>query len=350
MTAMDEQQMHADRQAWAWWNRVRRGGMPPAELEAFGERMAEPGHAEAYAACEWSGTCVQALDRNGDRQWRAWQEEALSRARAGAPKVEPLADWNSLVFRPAARAPRRRRSRVWRHAAGLAACLGLAAVLAWPWLQQPAPVLDYDAGQGTREVLLPDGTHLTLDAGSSVAYRELRDRRSLELRQGRIYLEVAKDAGLPQFLVRSGPVDTLVLGTRFQVSREVDRIEVVLEEGAVRMQRQDSGAVTTLAPGDRVWSQPDAGGFGRDRISPGRALAWTRGRLFFEDVPLSQAVVEVNRHTTGVRLELADPEVADLRVSGIFLAGDAELVAASWEATLPIRTEHHGGRITLSRR
>src|SRR3546814_2464756 len=55
-------------------------------------------------------------------------------------------------------------------------------------------------------------------------------------------------------------------------------------------------------------------------------MAWTRGRLLFENVPLAKAVAEVNRYSKDVRIELADPRLEQLRVSGSYLAGDAELV------------------------
>src|SRR3546814_5919078 len=79
-------------------------------------------------------------------------------------------------------------------------------------------------------------------------------------------------------------------------------------------------------------------------------MAWTRGRLLFENVPLVKAVAEVNRYSKDVRIELADPRLEQLRVSGSYLAGDAELVVAAWEATLPVRARHHDGRIILTRK
>lgn len=276
----------------------------------------------------------------------------MQRAHAGGPKVEPLADWSSdVVFSPAPRACGRGGFRVWRYAAALAACVGLAAVLL-PSLRQPpqAPVLEYEATSQTREVLLPDGTHLILDVGTRVAYREERGDRRLDLGKGRVYLQVARKPGLPRFVVHSGDIDTTVLGTRFQVSRGFAGTEVVLEEGSVQVRSRNAGASATLAPGKRARWQATKGEFVLEPVSPAQAMAWTRGRLLFENATLAEAVAEVNRYATGVRLELADERAASLRISGSFVAGDAELVAASWVATLPLRAQHHGDHITLSHR
>lgn len=351
MTAMREQeQTEMEAQALAWWTRLRRSGMQPAELEAFGIWMAVPAHAQAYADCEWSAACIRALDRRRDPQLKAWKAQAMQRARDGAPKVEPLANWSDLVFAPTARAHRHPGSRFWHHAAALAACLGLVAVLL-PWQRStPATVLHYQAGNQTRDVLLPDGTRLTLDAGTAVDYTQNGRSRRLHLAAGRVYLQVAKNPAHPRFVVRSGGVETVVLGTRFQVSHNAYRTEVMLEEGKVRMQRLGTALSATLTPGERAWWQASAGEFRKAKASPSKALAWTRGRLLFEDTTLTDAVAEVNRYADGVQVELADPRVGQLRISGSFVAGDAELVVASWEAILPLRARHQGNRITLTLR
>src|SRR3546814_2480158 len=84
-------------------------------------------------------------------------------------------------------------------------------------------------------------------------------------------------------------------------------------------------------------------------LNPAKAMAWTRGRLLFEDVPLTTAAAEVNHYSKDVQIELADPQLEQLRVSGSYLAGDAELVVAAWEAKLPVRERNQEGRNILNR-
>src|SRR3546814_20253466 len=60
--------------------------------------MATPAHVVAYADCEWSATCLAALDEQGDPQWTAWKDSAMQRAREANPKVEPLANSSDLVL------------------------------------------------------------------------------------------------------------------------------------------------------------------------------------------------------------------------------------------------------------
>src|SRR3546814_7253651 len=106
----------------------------------------------------------------------------MQRAREANPKVEPLANWSDLVF---ARAPKPHRYQGIRfflkHALPLPACLVLVFAL-FSWQRPEATtVLHYQAGKATRQVLLPDGTYLTLDAGTAVDYMERSEEHTSEL-------------------------------------------------------------------------------------------------------------------------------------------------------------------------
>jgi transmembrane sensor len=347
-TSVSEQQrIQIDSEAREWLRNVQRGDLKPEELEEFGRWMAVPAHAEAFAVGEWSSACIKALDHRSAPQWNGWKEEAMHRAVVGTPKVEALANWSDLVFSPTSPSRRRTGARFIKATLALAAALAVVAV-GFRWQQAATPdVLHYQADNTTRSVLLPDGTHLTLDAGTSVDYTRLGSMRRLVLPAGRVYLQVTKDPRHSPFVVASGQVETVVLGTRFQVSQTAGRTEVVLEEGKVRMQQPGSSLSTTLAPGQRGWWTVGASSFQTATANPSSVLAWTRGRLLFENVSLAEAIVDVNRYSRHVKIELADPNVGQLKVSGSYVAGDPELVVAAWEATMPVRAKQVGNQIKL---
>src|SRR3546814_11714298 len=85
-------------QAIAWWRKLQYGKPSRAELEEFGAWMATPAHVVAYADCEWSATCLAALDEQGDPQCTAWQVSAMQRAREANTKVEQPANWSDPVL------------------------------------------------------------------------------------------------------------------------------------------------------------------------------------------------------------------------------------------------------------
>jgi transmembrane sensor len=56
------------------------------------------------------------------------------------------------------------------------------------------------------------------------------------------------------------------------------------------------------------------------------AVAWRRGQVSLDDVPLSTAAAEMNRYNAR-QIVIEDPRAAALRVNGLFQAGDSESFA-----------------------
>ena len=177
----ERQRSLIDAQARAWQLKLQQGELQSEEMEEFGQWMCVPAHSAAYADCEWSSVCIDALDKQDDSEWNQWKQDALERARTGGPKVEPLANWSDLVFSPNANYAKNARPRILKPLIALAACFALVA-FGFSWQRATnTNVLHYQAVDSTREVLLPDGTRLTLDAGTSVDYTRVGNTRRLSL-------------------------------------------------------------------------------------------------------------------------------------------------------------------------
>jgi transmembrane sensor len=67
------------------------------------------------------------------------------------------------------------------------------------------------------------------------------------------------------------------------------------------------------------------------------ATAWTRGKLIFDEAPLSEVIAEFNRYSAR-RLIVDDPELQKFHISGVFPSSDpgrvAELLRQRFGATL----------------
>lgn len=61
--------------------------------------------------------------------------------------------------------------------------------------------------------------------------------------------------------------------------------------------------------------------------------------LVFNDTPLGEAVAEMNRYAAHPIL-LADPSLANLRISGVFKTGDPEHFAESVSEAFPVAIAH----------
>ncbi|WP_114940970.1 FecR family protein [Mucilaginibacter endophyticus] len=125
-------------------------------------------------------------------------------------------------------------------------------------------------------LLLPDGTKVWLNAGSSLKYPTSFSgvaKRAVEL-TGEGYFEVAKDAHHP-FIVSSAGQEVEVLGTHFDISSYPDDAKALttLLEGSVRINNN------LLKPGQQaVVTAHQLKIFDIDAQS---AIAWTKGRFHF---------------------------------------------------------------------
>ena len=184
-------------------------------------------------------------------------------------------------------------------------------------------VIAYATGTGEqRDVMLLDGSTLTLDTQSLVDVRFAAQARDLTLREGRAHFDVAHDAARP-FIVEAGAYQVVATGTAFDVRLDAEAVTVTLMEGEVRIARNagDAAALVTLQPGQQ-WVAPQTGAaFVRD-VDVGAAGVWRSGRIVLDNTALGDAVQEFNRYLDAP-IELADEDVMALTVSGQFRTRDA---------------------------
>jgi transmembrane sensor len=60
-------------------------------------------------------------------------------------------------------------------------------------------------------------------------------------------------------------------------------------------------------------------------VDSARANAWTTGNVEFDEATLEEVIRDVNRYTAK-EFVIADPDLADIRLTGRFRLGDAESV------------------------
>ncbi|WP_306396296.1 DUF4880 domain-containing protein [Telluria beijingensis] len=200
----------------------------------------------------------------------------------------------------------------------------------------------YRAGIGEqRPLLLADRSAVRLNTATDLAVRYTDAARLLQLERGEIYVETAPDAhGQPRpFLVDTDHGRLRALGTRFSVRAldGEDRTALHVLEHRVEVVLRASGERRIFEAGDSV--RFSAQSFdGQARPAPGApnaAPAWTRGMLEADDMRLDAFLQELARFRPGI--VRCAPEVAHLRVSGVFQLGDTDHVLDVVAQTLPVR-------------
>jgi transmembrane sensor len=299
-----------------------------------------------------------AQDRAGFERWlgadgehgRAWRRlQGINGQVAGGTAALEPAVTRATLARAAQAVPSRRRaikSLVW---AGVGGGALYVAQRQLPWRAELAAAMaDERTRSGERrELLLPDGTRLTLNTGTAVDIRFDARQRQVLLRHGEILVATASDPTGRPFAVHTREGSLEPLGTRFTVRRDeavadgdVAETRLAVSEGAVAVRpaaRADVAPVRVSA-GQQVR-------FTRDRVDAIEALSeatqsWTDGVLTAERQTLGEFIAELDRYRPG-RLR-CDPEVAGLRLTGAWPLqggeGDpTDRILASLERQLPVR-------------
>lgn len=222
--------------------------------------------------------------------------------------------------------------------------------LALTWF--PAPVHEqsvshYATAIGERlAVTLSDGSQVTLDTQSELSVAFTPAERVVRLLKGQVYLKVAKNHQRP-FVVEALNRRIVAVGTAFDVRVDDAQVRVAMVEGTVRVERRgelaDAAstsrampiAAVTITAGEELIADATI----PDRVSvsdPERSTSWLRGQIFFDNARLADAVAELNRYSN-TRIELADPNIAQLHLSGAFATGRSDLFVEALTGYFPVQ-------------
>ncbi|MED5594015.1 FecR family protein [Janthinobacterium sp. P210006] len=220
----------------------------------------------------------------------------------------------------AAIAPRRQRLRQLA-AASAVAVLALTSALAVS--ERPAYLLaDLRSPTGQwRTHTLADGSHITLGSGSAVNVHFNAGERHVELVQGDILVDVAKDAQRP-FIVDSGQAAIRALGTRFTVRRDDDATILSMLESKVSAQVPQHPANIVQA-GQRTRITEDGVGPITAIDAASVQEAWRAHQLVIDDQPLADVLDELARHRPG-QLHYDREQIAGIRVAAVLPLDDTD--------------------------
>ncbi|AZC19309.1 MULTISPECIES: FecR domain-containing protein [Pseudomonas] len=200
----------------------------------------------------------------------------------------------------------------------------------WP----PAGALYTGVGE-RRSLTLDDGSALLLDAQTRVLAHFDQAQRHLELCSGELQVDVARDPSRP-FVVQTEHGRMRALGTRFLVRRDEASTQLVMLHSQVEvLTANGTRQVATAGQSLRF----DGQGLLALEAAKGYESAWTRGLLEARDRPLGEIVEQLRRYRRGILR--VDPEVAGLRLSGLYPLDESDRTLQLLERSLPIRVRYH---------
>lgn len=148
---------------------------------------------------------------------------------------------------------------------------------------------------GQFNIILPDGSHVWLNAASSMRYPTAFNgsRREVEI-QGQGYFEITPNARQP-FFVKVNDMEVQVLGTRFDVMAYADEksINTTLIEGLVNVKH--GSHEERLRPGQQAIVDPATGNMVVRPADVDQVIAWKTGFFEFDNASLADILRQLSR-------------------------------------------------------
>ncbi len=178
---------------------------------------------------------------------------------------------------------------------------------------------------GKRQVTLPDGTLVWLNAGTQLVYPEKFTSRLREVFiTGEAFFDVVKDAKRP-FIVKSDAVNIKVVGTRFNMKsyQNEDVVEIVLEKGSVSFcqTNEELDNFILLHPDERAEISKTTGKVTIAKIDAGFYTSWRDGKLQFKAQTLG-TIMTVLEKVHNVKIKVTDEKLKQEIYTGKFENGE----------------------------
>ncbi len=180
-----------------------------------------------------------------------------------------------------------------------AAAVLLLAAGAW-WLTRPTPTVEWQVvatnNNETRELILPDGSNITLNANSELRYPSdfAENNRLLEFK-GEAFFAVAHRPEQP-FVINVSGAEIKVLGTAFNVNQMLDSTVVSVVEGLVALNSTRYLNTIELAAGEAGSINHQSNQLNHFSKADRNATAWKSGLLEFLDTPLPNVFSRLEQH------------------------------------------------------
>ena len=269
------------------------------------------------------------------------------------PPLTALVESGAVLLPTAERAARK--GPRWKIYAG-SLLMAAAAVAFAVWFAHPATQYN---GISTplaqrQSVILSDGTRVDLNSQTQLQVAITDSERRVRLLGGEAFFAVHKDPARP-FVIETPGGSVRVTGTTFDVRSETAaHLEVTVVEGSVQVRPGDNGELkgppVLLGAGDQLSSGPTGVSVkALPTAAVENALAWRKGQIVFDGVPLKEALARFARYH-GQKLQVAD-DCANLTVGGRFSLEDPQGFYAGLEEFLTIRiTTDPSGLVRVIRR
>ncbi|BDD08618.1 hypothetical protein FUAX_10500 [Fulvitalea axinellae] len=220
-----------------------------------------------------------------------------------------------------------KRRRLYRRVASYAASMILVGSLTFWFSRQPLHIENvlpvaktiqnyYMAERGTMNVVrLTDGSTVWINAESNLSF-EMDSLGRRAVLSGEAFFSVLPDKDRPFKVICSG-VETVVLGTEFNVNGRNGKVSVALFEGKVSVHRTEDKDEVTLFPGKKIVFSPVAHNYRVTGFDPDVEGGWRYGIIKCVSSPVRDIFERLSR-IYNVEFVVAPGVDLDVAYSGSF--------------------------------
>ncbi len=198
-----------------------------------------------------------------------------------------------------------------------------------------------------------DGSQVTLRPDSVIRVSLSKRRRQVDLERGGAYFEVERDP-TRAFTVQTAATQVQVLGTKFDVLKGPQEVQVSVSDGHVEFNAvapdaaaSKAGRTVQLTAGEQI-TAAYSGTFGaKHRFDPANTLAWRGGRLSYANARLEEVVADMNRYRH-VKVRIEGEALRNITITAAFRVDQSDQMLAGLAATEPVLVERRPDEVVLS--
>ena len=203
-----------------------------------------------------------------------------------------------------------------------------------------------------RNIQLPDGTTVALNESSKLHYPDNWQENGVRevWLEGEAFFTVSKQASPEdkpiKFIVHAGELDIIVLGTAFNVQSSPTDVQVVLSEGAVRLENSTADLKMEMEPGEMVAYSSVNQQAEKRKVKTAHFSAWKDGRYVFEGLTLEE-VSQVLWHNYGKEVKLETEALKQRRISATIPSTDLQVLLAVIKEAMEVNITQQGDTIVI---
>jgi len=328
-------------EALAWHTRLTSGEATETDWAKHAEWLAaDPVHMDEFIAIQEAFERVDAAAPAVVTHYAKFPDSSAKSINTKTGFLAGLLDWSFIRARPAL-------------AGGFAfavIALVIAGTLGVKYLSGPDMVRYATLTGEVRHVTMPDGSTADLDTDTELFVAFSDNERLTKLAHGRAIFDVEHNPQRP-FVVQANGRDVKVLGTKFEVAAREDRLSVAVVRGLVGVtaDKTTSTTATQVPAGEKLVFSASASAPRREMIDPQDVGTWTDRRLTFDEAPLSDVVVEINRYFPGNPFRVEGSDLAAMRFTGSLYLDDEDAIAHNLSSFMSLSYRRDGDNFVMQR-